>query len=199
MSAPAPLRRGPADPAASEQIRTRILDAATECLLEVGVTGRLHAQIAQRAGVSRPTVYKYVGDQPAILTAVFERELGRFLGAVLPQLRSGVNKRSDLLDGVVLIVDYANNHALLQKAMRDQPEYVLPLLTTEAAPVIAQMAAIFEEPLREILGRRRDRADLASEWLFRLTVSLIVTPGSAGRTPAALRRYLEGLVDLMAD
>ena len=89
---PSPLRRGPADPDAPEQIRARILDAATECLLEVGVTGRLHTQIAQRAGLSRPTVYKYVGDQSAILQAVFDREFEVFWRTVVPQLnRAGTH------------------------------------------------------------------------------------------------------------
>ena len=196
-SMPTPLRRGPAEPDAAEQIRSRILDAATECLLETGVSGRLHAQIAQRAGVSRPTVYKYAGDQSAILAAVFDREFDAFLDTVLPLLRSGISEQADLFEGVALIVDYARNHPLLQKALKEQPEYVLPALTTEADLILERAVRMFAEPLAEILGTNHERGAEAAEWFFRIIVSLIVTPGTSGATPETLRRHLNGLAALM--
>src|SRR5689334_16824710 len=60
MSSVVPLRPGPADPESAQRIRERILDAATQCLLDEGLDARLHAMIAERAGISRPTVYKYI-------------------------------------------------------------------------------------------------------------------------------------------
>lgn len=191
-----PLRRGPAAPAAQDEIRTRILDAATRVLFEAGVSGRLHAQIAKEAGVSRPTVYKYVGDQPAILDAVFEREFQAFLAAVLPQLRKGVTSRSSVIDGVALIVDYGRNHALLQKSLREQPEFVLPALTTECDALLDRTVALFSGQLGEFLGDER-KGRLAAEWLFRLIVSLIITPGHSGATRRDIQRHLESLVDLL--
>lgn len=194
---PSPLRRGPADPDAPEQIRMRILDAATECLLEMGVTGRLHAQIAQRAGVSRPTVYKYAGDQAAILQAIFDREFDLFLRTVLPRLQAEISDRSDLTHGVALIVEYGRNHRLLQKALREQPEYILPRLTTNADFILDRTLEIFAEPLAEILGTSPDRGVAAAEWFFRIIVSLIVTPGSSGTTHDSIRKHLDGLADLI--
>ena len=38
-------------------------------MLSAADTERLHAAIAERSGYSRPTVYKYVGDQQAIIGA----------------------------------------------------------------------------------------------------------------------------------
>src|SRR5688572_11971072 len=52
MTAVTPLRRGPPDPDAAARIRERILDAATECMLAEGIDARLHAMIAERAGIS---------------------------------------------------------------------------------------------------------------------------------------------------
>jgi AcrR family transcriptional regulator len=195
-ASPSPLRRGPADPDAPEQIRTRILDAATACLLEMGVTGRLHAQIAQRAGISRPTVYKYVGDQAAILQAVFDREFDEFLRTVIPQLRE-ISRRSDLTDGVALIVEYARNHELLQKGLRDQPEYLLPLLTTKADFILQRTVEIFAVQLAEVLRITQVQGAAAAEWFFRIIVSLIVTPGTSGTTRDSIRKHLDGLDDLL--
>lgn len=197
----APLRPGPAAPDAAERIRERILDAATACMLEEGLTGRVHAQIAERAGVSRPTVYKYVGDQDAIVAAIFDREFDRFVDAVLPVLRSSDDIRAHLVDGVVFIVDYARGHELLQKALRDHPELVLPALTTGAEPLIERATGIFEEQLARALdlaGATGVSAREAVEWLFRIIVALIIAPGTAGDGPEETRRSVRALVQLTA-
>ena len=53
--------------------RARILDAAAQCLTAGGLgSARLHTAIASLAGLSRPTVYKHVGDQDAIIERVRE-------------------------------------------------------------------------------------------------------------------------------
>lgn len=198
MSSP-PLRRGPAAADAAEQIRARILDAATECLLAAGLDGRLHARIAETAGVSRPTVYKYVGDQDAILAAILERELGQFFDTVVPLLRSSDDLQAHLVDAVVFIVGYAQQHALLQKALRDHPELILPALTTQSEPLLERTVALFEEQLGrslELAGSPDLTPRATVEWLFRIIVSLITTPGSAGAGPDAVRDAVRALVRL---
>lgn len=191
---PAPLRPGPAGPERAAQLRDRILDAAAACLLEEGLNARLHALIAQRAGVSRPTVYKYVGDQDAVVAALLDREYDRFFADVLPRLRVGEDPVEDIIDGVTLIVDYARHHVMLQAALRDHPEIVLPALTTRSEPILRRSLAIFEEPLAVALADQTDvEARVVAEWLFRLVVSLITTPGSVGPTPAEVRTYVATL------
>jgi len=199
MSRVAPLRPGPADPEAAERIRERILDAATECLLTEGLDARLHAMIAERAGISRPTVYKYVGDQSAIVTAVLNREFDRFFGAVVPLLRQSDDLEAHLIDAIVFVVDYARSHLLLQKALAEHPELILPVLTTGAGPLVEHVVNLFEEQL----GRALDQAKPspltpreAAEWAYRIVVSLITTP-TAALDRDGTRRYVESLVRLM--
>jgi len=198
--APAPLRPGPAGPDRAAELRDRILDAAAACLMEAGLDARLHAQIAQRAVVSRPTVYKYVGDQDAVVAALLERELDRFVEAVLPRLHVGASDDlvAELIDGVVLIVDYARAHELLQTFLRDHPEIILPALTTGSDAVLDQVLGVFEKPLgAAIAGRVAVSPRVAAEWFYRLVVSLITTPGSARATPEELRDYVGGLVQVL--
>lgn len=197
---PAPLRRGPAGPDRAAVLRDRILDAAAACLAEEGLGGRLHARIAERAALSRPTVYKYVGDQDAVVSALISREMDRFFALVLPQLRVGSSDDlvGDLVDGVVLIVDTARRHELLRLALRDHPEIILPALTTRSDEVLAHVCAVFEQPLGQaIAGRSEFSARVATEWFFRIIVSLLTTPGSAGGSTEALRSYVEGLVGVL--
>jgi AcrR family transcriptional regulator len=195
----APLRPGPADPAAAERIRERILDAATECMLAEGLDARLHAMIAERAGISRPTVYKYVGDQAAIVAAVLDRELDRFFGAAVPILRRSDDLEAHLVDGIVFVVDYARSHVLLQKALSEHPEVILPVLTTGAEPLIDRVVDLFGDQLSRALNQGAPTAltpRAAAEWSYRIVVSLITTP-TAALDGEGTRRYVEGLVRLM--
>ncbi|HUS22674.1 MAG TPA: TetR/AcrR family transcriptional regulator [Aeromicrobium sp.] len=199
MSSVAPLRPGPADADAAERIRERILDAAAECLLAEGLNARLHAMIAERAGISRPTVYKYVGDQSAIVGAVLDRELDQFFGAAVPILRRSDDLEAHLIDAIVFVVDYARSHVLLQKALADHPELILPVLTTGAGPLVERVVDLFEEQL----GRGLDQTvptsltpREAAEWAYRVVVSLITTP-TAALDRDGTRHYVESLVRLM--
>lgn len=198
MASVTPLRPGPADPDAAVRIRDRILDAATECLLAQGLDARLHAAIAERAGVSRPTVYKYVGDQSAILAAVLDRELDRFFGAVVPLLRRSDDLEAHLVSAIGFVVDYARGHALLQKALREHPELILPALTTESGPLVERVVALFEEQLGRGLRTSSGLTPrAAAEWGFRIVVSLITTPTPVLEAEGT-RSYVDSLIRLMA-
>jgi AcrR family transcriptional regulator len=198
MSRVAPLRRGPADPAAADRIRERILDAATECLLAEGLDARLHAMIAERAGISRPTVYKYVGDQAAIFAAVLDREFDKFFAAAVPILRRSDDLEAHLVDAIVFVVDYAKGHVLLQKALAEHPELILPVLTTGAEPLIERVVDLFGDQLTRALEQAAPTPltpRAAAEWSYRIIVSLITTPtGALDRE--GTRRYVESLIHL---
>lgn len=183
------------------EIQERILDAAEACLLESGFTARIHAAVAERAGVSRPTVYKHLGDQTAIVEALLHREMTRFFAATAPVLGHRGTPRERLIEGIVFIVGYGREHALLQKGLRDDPEVVLPYFTTRAHLVIERTVEFFTPHIREAMaelpGPTPDPRMLV-EWGFRLVASLITTPsGLAGDDPHSLRRYVTCLFDLV--
>jgi len=184
----------------ADGVRERILDAATQCLLESGLDARLHATIAERAGLSRPTVYKYVGDQAAILDAVRDREIEAFFTAAVPMLSKTDDLPAGLVDAVVFVVAYGRRHTLLQKALREHPELILPALTTESGPLVDRIHVMFADQLDRALAAAD--ADLDSrivvEWIFRLIVSLITTPsGLDTETPEQLREYIAVLFGLV--
>lgn len=183
----------------ADGVRDRILDAATECLLEQGIDARLHAAIAERAGVSRPTVYKYVGDQEAILTAVLDREVERFFAAAAPVFSAmSEDATQGLDDAIVFVVDYARRHALLQMALHRYPGLILPALTTNAQPLVEGVVAAFSEHVEQRLAQSGGSGDVRTmvEWAFRIAVSLVTTPSHSTQDEAALRRYLAELVEL---
>jgi AcrR family transcriptional regulator len=172
-------------------IQQRVLDAAEQALLENGLTARLHAAIARRAGLSRPTVYKHVGDQSAIVQAVLQREFVRLWQRLEPVLTSDGPLQQRLVDTIVGVVDNGRRSPLLQKALRDSPEQVLSHLTVNAAPFIEQTVAILTPHLPPVNGRA------LGEWAYRLTASLLITAGVVPTTTEdELRRFVSSLLIL---
>ena len=188
----------PVDP---DAIREQILDAAKECVIELGFTSRLHAAIAQRAGLSRPTVYKYVGDQDAIFGALFQREITQFFVVLDPVLRGQERDlRVGFVDAIVFAVQYARAHPLLQKGLRDDPQVVLPWFTVQAKPFV-ELGADLLTPHFQRLFTPEQLAEVSpkaiSEWAFRIIGSLIVTEGIVDTTQEqSLREFVSSLLSI---
>ncbi len=183
-----------------EEIRQRILDAAEQCLLESGLSARIHAAVAERAGISRPTLYKYVGDQHAILEALLHREVTRFFEAAAPLLTKGGTLRERFTDTVVFVVGYAREHPLLRKGLDEDPTAVLPWFTAGAAPLIERAVDFFGPHLTQAIDEGQlpevDPRTIV-EWAFRLSVSLVTTPSTLDiGAPDTVRAYLEVLLDI---
>jgi len=69
-----PLRRRRAPRGSGEQLRDEILDAATELLLETGYAKAVSIRsVAQRVGVTPPSIYLHFADKDALLDAVCAR------------------------------------------------------------------------------------------------------------------------------
>ncbi|MGW0162912.1 TetR/AcrR family transcriptional regulator [Mycobacterium sp. NPDC003323] len=62
-----------------DSLGDRILDAAAECVIAFGVERVTLAEIARRAGVSRPTVYRRFPDTRSILAALLTARVIRVL------------------------------------------------------------------------------------------------------------------------
>ncbi len=182
------------------QMRERVLDAAEQCLLEGGFgDSRLHSAIARRAGLSRPTVYKYVGDQDTINAAVIQRHLIRFLSELQPLLDRRRPLREQLLDVLVFVVQHAREHPLLRAALRDVPEQLLPWFTTRANVLVAQVEPVVMPSLLRYAERGALAVDprLLVDALSRVALSLVFTTGLVElATPEAVRDYLAAFVDI---
>jgi AcrR family transcriptional regulator len=178
--------------------REAVLDAAYDCFVEVGPTRTLHRSIAQRAGVSRPTVYKHVGDREAIAFALLERELARFYRELRRTLDEAATVRDRFVGGLVFTVTYAQQHPVLTRVLEEEPELVVPWLTTRAAPIISEAVDFTRPYLVEAIERGELRAldpDVIAEWMVRLAFSLILTPGVTLQLDdeGRLRRFIDTL------
>jgi AcrR family transcriptional regulator len=177
----------------------RILDAAAELYLERGRSATTLSAIAQRAGVSRPSVYKHLGSVDDVAHALIGRELQRFFDDVTQVLAAHPTLRDRLVEGLAFTVEYARAHALLQRLLELEPELVVTAFTLRAESVLRQAIALLAPELEQAADDRRlvhISPDVAAEWVARIAISLVLTPSVTRdlTDPVQLRRYLESLL-----
>lgn len=103
----------------------RILDAAASCVSDFGVQRVTVAEIARRAGVSRPTVYRRWPDTRAILASLLT---GRIVGAwrMAPTRGSG---RDALVERIVEVAGRLRDDDLILDVLRSDPELAMVYIT----------------------------------------------------------------------
>jgi AcrR family transcriptional regulator len=181
------------------QMGERILDAAAALYLERGRAETTLSAIAQRAGVSRPSVYKHLGGVDEVAHALIGRELERFFARVTRVLGEQPTLRDRLVEGLAFTVEYARDHELLQRMLELEPELVVTAFTLRADAVLRQTVALLAPELEAAADERRlvhIPPDVAAEWVARIAISLVLTPSVTRdlTDPAELRRYLESLL-----
>ena len=103
----------------------RILDSAAECVLAFGVDRVTLAEIARRATVSRPTVYRRFPDTRSILAALLTARITSALGAVR---RTGAG-REPLVERVVEVARRVGRDDVVRSVLSQAPELAVVYLT----------------------------------------------------------------------
>jgi AcrR family transcriptional regulator len=98
------------------EIGDRILAAAASCVVDFGVDRVTLAEIARRAGVSRPTVYRRWPDTRSILAALLTAHITTAVSEV-PARGDG---REALVDRVVAVADRLRRDDLMMTVLRSE-------------------------------------------------------------------------------
>lgn len=100
-SSAAPLRRQPVQQRSAERVE-RMLDASAALIAEIGYDGLTTTLIAKRAGVAVGSLYQFFPDKRAVVQALTQRNLERFMAAVSEQVHAADHKHWwDLVDAML--------------------------------------------------------------------------------------------------
>ncbi|MFE9018052.1 TetR family transcriptional regulator [Streptomyces sp. NPDC007808] len=176
------------------QMRERVLEEAWTLAAQNGWDRVRVADLAERAEVSRPSIYKEFGDRAGVGRALVERETERFLtrlAAVLDADRDGF--ADALRKGVAHTLDEGSRNPFIRAvltAARGGTDALLPFLTSRPDPVFSSardlLSAWLTDAVPDVDRRQREEAaDLA----VRLTLShmLLPVPGQ-GDVPERVTR-----------
>ena len=168
--------------------RERILRAAVEAAAVHGVSRLSVADVAKRAGLSRPTLYKHFASRDDLVAAAVHREAGAMVAAVDAVVEGIDDPRAALEAGVLSALRLVRDHPLLDRVVRTEPEVLVPLLTTDDGMVLAAVRAPVEQmvsskfPLLDVVASRR-----LADMLTRLLVSYALSaPDDPPEVVAAL-------------
>jgi AcrR family transcriptional regulator len=109
----------------SPPVSDRILDATASCVLAYGVERVTLAEIARRAGVSRPTVYRRFPDTRSILAALLTMRITHALDDVPSR---GVG-RERLVARIVAIAERLRRDDVIMAILHQTPELAMTYLS----------------------------------------------------------------------
>lgn len=136
----------------------QILEAAASCVLAFGVDRVTLAEIARRAGVSRPTVYRRFPDTQSILAALLT---ARVVG-VLDTTEVGGPGRAALVNRIVTVAERLRDDEVIMAVLHSAPEvamvYIAERLGTSQQILIDALAGELKLAQEARLGDNRVRA-----------------------------------------
>lgn len=109
----------------SRTVEERILDAAGECVVAFGVNRVTLAEIARRARVSRPTIYRRWRDTDAVLAALLTARIAGVLDGV-PGDGAG---RAALVERIVRVGNRLRNDEIVMAVLHSAPELAMVYIT----------------------------------------------------------------------
>jgi AcrR family transcriptional regulator len=109
----------------SSSVGDRILEAAAHCVMAYGVDRVTLAEIARRARVSRPTVYRRWPDIRSVLAALLT---ARIVGALDTVPSRGIGREA-LVERVVALADHLRNDDVVMSVLNEAPELTMVYLT----------------------------------------------------------------------
>lgn len=145
-------------------MKDRILDAAVEEVLADGVKAFSIERLAQRAAVSRTTVYRHFANKDVVIAAVVRREIERVFALVAPVVDAETSAENQLVEGFAAVVAAARDNPLFKRMLDAEPDVAVKFATSSRESldvgrhfVAARLARYVPEPeaatLAEVIVR----------------------------------------------
>jgi AcrR family transcriptional regulator len=174
----------------------RILDAAYAAFAESGVGATTMTRIARDAGVSREWLYRQFANRDAVVVAVAQREVGRFVDGLAVRAFGATDLDAAMVETFVYSVEFLRDHDLLQRVIKTEPEVLTGRLLQEGAPVVAVAVHAGASYLSALGGLKPEEATTVAEVLVRLVATITLAPSAALdlHDPEELRRFAAAVV-----
>jgi AcrR family transcriptional regulator len=177
--------------------RSRILAAATECFLQLGIAKSTMHDVARVADLSRGTVYRYFPDRRALIDATVSQLAQQYYD----EAQRAMDPLPTLCDqvcafGEVFAATFTRHR--FAGTVSDEDLQLFRIMASDVDGALRRMSAF----LLPYVVDAKDRGELSpgldehegSELLARMLMSLTVMPASTSfdvHEPATVRRYLE--------
>jgi len=174
-------------------VRTRILEAAVECLSVVGFDGTSLSAVAERAGVSRPTVYRHFGSRERLVSEALLQLSGRIVERIWESAKDATSAAELVVETTLRArYEFRTQPALSPIAFPERATFELARASLSAEALA--MTRRFLTPLLEFEPDLAGQLDEIAETVIRFLLSLIwfdaPSPPGAVNDEERLRGYL---------
>jgi AcrR family transcriptional regulator len=178
----------------------RILDAAAQRYVEVGIQATTMSSIASAAGVSREWLYRNFSNKQSVLQAVVERELRRFIEGLANSVDWSGDVAELLTEAFVYCVEFFRDRPAIQGLVDHGALGGVGNFRTRAVEIVGLAVRSCADYLVDLGGYEPARAQIVAEALVRLVGSTLVAPQGLVdlHDDATLRRFAHSVVPAIA-
>ncbi len=159
---------------AAEGTPSRILDAAMVRFSQQGIRSTTMSQLAADVGISRVWLYRYFSNRDAVVAGLLGREAKRFIDALVALIDPSVPVVKGVADAFEFAVVTLRGHELLQRVLTLEPEVAAPFITSGIGPMLQAAGRVIAGHLEHSAGMDRDEANIVSDAILRLVMSIVV-------------------------
>jgi AcrR family transcriptional regulator len=180
-----------------QEARRRLLDAAGRCIVRRGNTQFRMAEVADEAGVSRSTVYRYFPGRDEVLLGLMLMRVDKALGDLVRSLPAPDDPVVSVPEMVLARVESVDGNPLNEALFAAESTAVTRALEKGSEPIVELLLRHYEPLLTrwKLAGRLHDDLDPRSivQWLHTTTLFLL-TPTWRYRPVAAKREFVAQFV-----
>ena len=190
------LLPGPVEPTSRPETTDRILDAAARLVGEAGVDRTSMSAIAAGAGISREWLYRHFPNRDAVVAALVQRELRRFIDGLAIRAADAGDVVAALTEAFVYCVEYLRDHPMVEGLLDGRPVLGTAEGRAHAQGAVTVAVRTCAGYLVDLGGYDDFAAATIAETLTRLVGSTVVIPAAELDLHDAevLRRYAERVV-----
>ncbi|MFG1740034.1 TetR/AcrR family transcriptional regulator [Micromonospora chalcea] len=164
----------------TDEVATRILDAAYEQFCRMGIRRSTMEDVARRAGVSRITAYRRFATKDRLVEQVVRREFRRYFDQFLLDIQRAETVGDRVVLGFVSALGAIRRNPLIGGLMSVEPDVLIPSMISDGGRTLATVQRFVAGQLR-----REQRAgtisgavdvEVVAELMTRLSCSFLLTP-----------------------
>ena len=156
----------------------RILDAAARRFADVGIDATTMSSIAAEADLSREWLYRHFPNRDAIVVAVVQRTLRRFIDGLAVRAAQHADVVDALTETFVYCVEFLRDQAVLEGMVDRDVRLASADFRAHAGAVVAVAVRTCADYLVDLGGFDRSRATVIAETLTRLVGSTVIAPSA---------------------
>jgi TetR/AcrR family transcriptional regulator, repressor for uid operon len=163
-----------------DEITARVLDGAYEQFCRMGIRRSTMEDVAQRAGVSRITVYRRFATKETLVEHVVRREFRRYFDQFLLDIEQAKTAVDRVVLGFASALRAIRHNPLIGRLMAVEPDVLVPSMISDGGQTLAAVQRFVAGQLRreQHAGHVSTEVDveLVAELMARVSASFLVTP-----------------------